>query len=167
MVALRSIIGLELQGAGGVGAVGLPRENVEARLEQWGGRLSIAVENGPSSVLVAGDRDALGELIEQCRTEGARTKRFPTDFASHSASGGGRGHRSHSPDPKSRCASRRRETRRAFRWGPGPPTPSLYAWSRTTRTTPSPPRTRPRIACCRWSVRGSPTTRSSTHHCSS
>lgn len=85
VVALRSVIALKLQGTGGMGAVGLPRENVAARLEQWDGKLSIAVENGPSSVLVAGDRDALGELIAQCKAEGVRTKRFPTDFASHSA----------------------------------------------------------------------------------
>ncbi|WP_405684020.1 type I polyketide synthase [Streptomyces sp. NBC_00057] len=85
VVALRSVIALKLQGTGGMGAIGLPREDVAARLEQWDGRLSIAVENGPSSVLVAGDRDALGELIAQCKADGARTKRFPTDFASHSA----------------------------------------------------------------------------------
>ncbi|MEU2718007.1 thioester reductase domain-containing protein [Streptomyces sp. NPDC007205] len=85
VVALRSLIALKLQGTGGMGAVGLPREDVAARLEQWDGRLSIAVENGPSSVLVAGDRDALDELVAQCKADGARTKRFPTDFASHSA----------------------------------------------------------------------------------
>jgi thioester reductase-like protein len=85
VVALRSLIALKLQGGGGMGAVGLPREKVAARLEQWGGKLSIAVENGPSSVLVAGDREALGELIAQCKADGVRTKRFPTDFASHSA----------------------------------------------------------------------------------
>ncbi|MER6030948.1 thioester reductase domain-containing protein [Streptomyces sp. NPDC001851] len=84
VVALRSAIALKLQGTGGMAAVGLPREDVAARLEQWDGRLSIAVENGPSSVLVAGDRDALDELVAQCKADGARTKRFPTDFASHS-----------------------------------------------------------------------------------
>lgn len=44
----------------------------------------MAVENGPGSVLVAGDRAALGEFIARCAADGARTKRFPTDFASHS-----------------------------------------------------------------------------------
>ncbi|MEU3777049.1 thioester reductase domain-containing protein [Streptomyces sp. NPDC032472] len=84
VIALRSRIALTLQGTGGMGAVGLPREEVEARLEKWGGRLSVAVENGPTSVLVAGERDALGEFIAECAADGARTKRFPTDFASHS-----------------------------------------------------------------------------------
>ncbi|MFE2698691.1 type I polyketide synthase [Streptomyces mirabilis] len=84
VIALRSRIALLLQGTGGMGAVGLPRAEVETRLEKWGGRLSVAVENGPTSVLVAGDRDALGEFIAECAAEGARTKRFPTDFASHS-----------------------------------------------------------------------------------
>ncbi|MGW5249464.1 thioester reductase domain-containing protein [Streptomyces sp. NPDC004129] len=84
VIALRSRIALALQGTGGMGAVGLPRAEVEARLEKWAGRLSVAVENGPSSVLVAGERDALGEFIAECAAEGAQTKRFPTDFASHS-----------------------------------------------------------------------------------
>ncbi|MFJ8311450.1 MULTISPECIES: type I polyketide synthase [unclassified Streptomyces] len=84
VVALRSVIALKLQGTGGMGAIGLPREEVAERLRRWEGKLSIAVENGPSSVLVAGERDALGEFIEECKADGARTKRFPTDFASHS-----------------------------------------------------------------------------------
>ncbi|MEU5696843.1 thioester reductase domain-containing protein [Actinosynnema sp. NPDC020468] len=85
VVALRSRIALDLQGTGGMGAIALPRADVEARLAKWAGALSIAVENGPNSVLVAGERDALAELIAECRADGARTKRFDTDFASHSA----------------------------------------------------------------------------------
>ncbi|MFE9566658.1 type I polyketide synthase [Streptomyces sp. NPDC006487] len=84
VIALRSRIALTLQGTGGMGAVGLARVEVEARLEKWAGRLSVAVENGPTSVLVAGEREALDEFIAECSAEGARTKRFPTDFASHS-----------------------------------------------------------------------------------
>ncbi|MFD8913598.1 thioester reductase domain-containing protein [Streptomyces sp. NPDC059575] len=84
VIALRSRIALTLQGTGGMGAVGLPRAEAEARLKKWEGRLSVAVENGPTSVLVAGERDALGEFIAECAADGARTKRFPTDFASHS-----------------------------------------------------------------------------------
>ncbi|GHF61681.1 type I polyketide synthase [Streptomyces thermodiastaticus] len=84
VIALRSRIALTLQGSGGMGAVGLPRAEVEERLARWDGRLSVAVENGPTAVLVAGDRDALGEFLAECAADGARTKRFPTDFASHS-----------------------------------------------------------------------------------
>ncbi|MFI2209523.1 type I polyketide synthase [Streptomyces sp. NPDC020141] len=84
VVALRSVIALGLQGTGGMGAVGMPREEVERRLVPWAGRLWVAVENGPGSVLVSGDREALGEFIARCAADGARTRRFPTDFASHS-----------------------------------------------------------------------------------
>ncbi|MYY08226.1 type I polyketide synthase [Streptomyces sp. SID4919] len=84
VVALRSAIVPKLQGSGGMGAVGLPRAEVEERLAPWADRLWVAVENGPGSVLVAGARAALGEFIARCAADGARTKRFPNDFASHS-----------------------------------------------------------------------------------
>ncbi|MFJ8043916.1 type I polyketide synthase [Kitasatospora sp. NPDC096147] len=85
VVTQRSRLALSLQGGGGMGAVALPRAEVARRLEQWDGRLSIAVVNGPSSVLVAGDRELLAEFLDQCTADGARTRRFATDFASHSA----------------------------------------------------------------------------------
>ena len=84
MIAVRSRLALALEGRGGMGAVALPRAVVEQRLAAWDGQLTVAVENGPTSVLVAGDRDALGEFLAQCAAEGARTKRFPADFPSHS-----------------------------------------------------------------------------------
>ncbi|MER5865506.1 thioester reductase domain-containing protein [Kitasatospora sp. NPDC002040] len=85
VVTQRSRLALSLQGGGGMGAVALPRDEVARRLEQWDGKLSIAVVNGPSSVLVAGDRALLDEFLDQCKADGARTRRFGTDFASHSA----------------------------------------------------------------------------------
>ncbi|MEU6153514.1 thioester reductase domain-containing protein [Actinosynnema sp. NPDC047251] len=84
VVALRSRIALKLQGVGGMGAVALPRAEVAARLAAWPGRLSVTVENGPNAVLVGGDRDALDEFLAGCKADGARVKRFDTDFASHS-----------------------------------------------------------------------------------
>ncbi|MBM7086592.1 type I polyketide synthase [Micromonospora humidisoli] len=84
VIAVRSRLALALEGRGGMGAVALPRAVVERRLADWDGRLTVAVENGPTSVLVAGDRDALGEFLARCAAEGARTKRFPADFPSHS-----------------------------------------------------------------------------------
>ncbi|AUG80452.1 Putative polyketide synthase [Kitasatospora sp. MMS16-BH015] len=84
VVTQRSRLALSLQGTGGMGAVALPRAEVERRLERWGGELSVAVVNGPSSVLVAGDRELLGEFLEECKADGARIRRFDTDFASHS-----------------------------------------------------------------------------------
>ncbi|MEV6926612.1 thioester reductase domain-containing protein [Dactylosporangium sp. NPDC051485] len=84
IIAVRSRLARTLEGLGGMGAVEMPRAEVERRLTRWAGRLTVAVENGPTAVLVAGDRDALTELLAECAAEGARTKRFPADFPSHS-----------------------------------------------------------------------------------
>ncbi|MEU0304579.1 SDR family NAD(P)-dependent oxidoreductase, partial [Streptomyces sp. NPDC006175] len=85
VVALRSQAILELSGLGGMMSVAEPAEKVEARLSEWEGRLSVAAVNGPSSVVVSGDGDALDELLVACRAEGVRAKRIDVDYASHSA----------------------------------------------------------------------------------
>ncbi|MCX5380981.1 type I polyketide synthase [Streptomyces sp. NBC_00091] len=78
VVALRSKALLALSGRGGMVSVPLPREEVAAGLDE---RLSIAAENGPRSVVVSGDPEALDALL--AGTEGAR--RIAVDYASHSA----------------------------------------------------------------------------------
>ncbi|RST05624.1 SDR family NAD(P)-dependent oxidoreductase [Streptomyces sp. WAC07149] len=78
VVALRSKALLALSGRGGMVSVPLPREEVAAGLDE---RLSIAAENGPRSVVVSGDPEALDALL--ATTEGAR--RIAVDYASHSA----------------------------------------------------------------------------------
>ncbi|MEU2874769.1 type I polyketide synthase, partial [Streptomyces olivoreticuli] len=62
VVALRArAIGEELSGRGGMVSVALPVD--EVRLEAWGDRVSVASVNGPSSTVVSGDPEALGELL--------------------------------------------------------------------------------------------------------
>ncbi|MFI2779955.1 type I polyketide synthase [Streptomyces sp. ALB3] len=85
VVALRSRAILELSGLGGMASVPEPSEKVRARLMPWDGRLSVAAVNGPSSVVVSGDADALDELLAACAAEGVRAKRIDVDYASHSA----------------------------------------------------------------------------------
>ncbi|MBM7443062.1 type I polyketide synthase [Streptomyces sp. HB132] len=85
VVALRSRAILELSGLGGMASVPEPSEKVRARLTPWEGRLSVAAVNGPSSVVVSGDADALDELLAACTAEGVRAKRIDVDYASHSA----------------------------------------------------------------------------------
>ncbi|MGW0608879.1 type I polyketide synthase, partial [Streptomyces sp. NPDC002640] len=65
VVALRSAALVRLSGKGGMGSVSLPAAVVESRLASWGGRLSVAAVNGPSSTVVSGDADALAELVER------------------------------------------------------------------------------------------------------
>ncbi|MES4907303.1 type I polyketide synthase, partial [Streptomyces sp. NPDC000395] len=86
VVALRSqAIARRLAGAGGMASVPLPVAEVEARLERWDGRVSVAAVNGPRSVVVSGDREALDGLIEEWSGEEVRIRRIAVDYASHSA----------------------------------------------------------------------------------
>ncbi|MEU0304678.1 type I polyketide synthase, partial [Streptomyces sp. NPDC006175] len=85
VVALRSRAILELSGLGGMMSVAEPADQVGERLGRWEGQLSVAAVNGPSSVVVSGDADALDELREACKADGVRCKRIDVDYASHSA----------------------------------------------------------------------------------
>ncbi|MGX1852356.1 beta-ketoacyl synthase N-terminal-like domain-containing protein, partial [Streptomyces sp. NPDC055299] len=85
VVALRSKAIRALSGRGGMVSVALPRPEVEELIEPWGGRISVAAVNGPSSVVVSGDGDVLGRLVEECREREVRARRIEVDYASHSA----------------------------------------------------------------------------------
>ncbi|MEU1883837.1 acyltransferase domain-containing protein, partial [Streptosporangium sp. NPDC020072] len=85
VVALRSQAITALSGEGGMASVSLPAAEAEARLAAWGGRLSVGVVNGPSSVVVSGEVEPLVELLAQLDAEGVRNRRVPVDYASHSA----------------------------------------------------------------------------------
>ncbi|MEU6085095.1 type I polyketide synthase [Streptomyces sp. NPDC047108] len=83
VVALRSKAIRAIAGRGGMVSVALPLGEVEELLSGWAGRIDIAAVNGPGSVVVAGDADALDELMAHCDTEEIRARRIPVDYASH------------------------------------------------------------------------------------
>ncbi|MEQ0565329.1 type I polyketide synthase [Amycolatopsis sp. NEAU-NG30] len=85
VVALRSKEILALGGDGGMASVALPAEAAAERLAGWGGELSLAAVNGPSSVVVSGDAGLLAEFVAGCAADGVRAKLIPVDYASHSA----------------------------------------------------------------------------------
>ncbi|WP_327130124.1 SDR family NAD(P)-dependent oxidoreductase [Streptomyces sp. NBC_01343] len=85
IVALRSQALTALSGQGGMVSVAQSAYAVRARLAPWGERLSLAAVNGPSSVVVSGEPDALDALLADCARDGIRAKRIPVDYASHSA----------------------------------------------------------------------------------
>ncbi|MFE9796455.1 type I polyketide synthase [Streptomyces goshikiensis] len=87
VVALRSqAIGRVLAGLGGMVSVPLPAAEVRERIAPWGEqRISVAAVNGPSSVVVSGEVQALDELLAACEADGVRAKRIAVDYASHSA----------------------------------------------------------------------------------
>nr|WLE93516.1 PKS T1 (KS-AT-DH-KR-KS-AT-DH-KR) [Streptomyces sp.] len=82
VVALRSKALTVLSGKGGMVSVAEPVEKVRERLDP---RISVAAVNGPGSVVVSGDSDALDELIAGCERDGVRARKVPVDYASHSA----------------------------------------------------------------------------------
>ncbi|MET3988244.1 beta-ketoacyl synthase N-terminal-like domain-containing protein, partial [Streptomyces sp. PvR034] len=86
VVALRSqAIAGSLAGLGGMMSVALPLAEVESRLVRWEGRLEVAALNGPTSVVVAGEPEALDELQAECEVEGVRARRVAVDYASHTS----------------------------------------------------------------------------------
>ncbi|ONI92326.1 hypothetical protein ALI22I_04510 [Saccharothrix sp. ALI-22-I] len=82
LVALRSraLVGL----SGAMASVAVPRDELAARISGWRGRLSVAAVNGPATTVVAGDDDAVAELLAQLANDGVRSNRIPVDYASHS-----------------------------------------------------------------------------------
>ncbi|MGW5698079.1 type I polyketide synthase, partial [Streptomyces asiaticus] len=87
VVVLRSqAIGRVLAGKGGMVSVALPVADVRERIAPWGEkRISVAAVNGPSSVVVSGEPEALDELVAACEADEVRARRVPVDYASHSA----------------------------------------------------------------------------------
>ncbi|MDH2430801.1 type I polyketide synthase [Sphaerisporangium sp. TRM90804] len=85
VVALRSKAVRALSGRGGMVSVSLPEKEMADRLRRWDGRVSVAAVNGPESVVVAGEPEALDELVAECEAEGVRARRIAVDYASHTA----------------------------------------------------------------------------------
>ncbi|MFF3176491.1 SDR family NAD(P)-dependent oxidoreductase [Streptomyces sp. NPDC057900] len=85
VVALRSrLVREHLTGQGGMMSVLLPLDRVEKYLERFDGRISVAAVNSPGAVVVAGEPAVLDELQSVCELDGARARRIPVDYASHS-----------------------------------------------------------------------------------
>ncbi|MEE4590641.1 SDR family NAD(P)-dependent oxidoreductase [Streptomyces sp. DSM 41524] len=86
VVALRSqAIARGLAGHGGMMSVSESADRVRERVTAWDGRISVAAVNGPGSIVVSGDPEALRELQAECEAEDVRAKLIPVDYASHSA----------------------------------------------------------------------------------
>jgi acyl transferase domain-containing protein len=84
VVALRSRTLRQLAGRGRMASIPLAADRVRDRLAPWGDRVAVAAINGPSSVVVSGDPDAVDQLVATYVAEGVRAKFVPVDYASHS-----------------------------------------------------------------------------------
>lgn len=85
VVALRSQALVALTGTGTMASIGLPPETLQPRLQRWQGRINVAAVNGPSNTTVAGDTDAIEELVTGCVADDIRARLIPVDYPSHSA----------------------------------------------------------------------------------
>ncbi len=85
VVAVRSRLVAGLDGDGGMGSVGLPVAEVQRRLAERAGDLSVAVVNTGESTVVAGDRGELEEFLVALEAEGVHCRRIDVDYAAHSA----------------------------------------------------------------------------------
>jgi polyketide synthase 7 len=84
VVALRSKAAAKLTGDGGLAVLPLPESEVSKWVRRWDGQLSIAAVNGPSAVVVTGDKAAVAGLVASCRDEGVLAQHLRATYASHS-----------------------------------------------------------------------------------
>jgi acyl transferase domain-containing protein/NADPH:quinone reductase-like Zn-dependent oxidoreductase/NADP-dependent 3-hydroxy acid dehydrogenase YdfG/acyl carrier protein len=85
VVTLRSKAISAIAGTGGMVSIALPVERVLSLIEPWTQSISVAAQNGPSSIVVTGNAAALDELMVVCERDDVPATRIPVDYASHSA----------------------------------------------------------------------------------
>ena len=72
-------------GQGAMAVVELGAAEAQKRVEGKGGRVSVAASNGPRSTVVAGDKEAVGEVLRELEAEGRFCRWVKVDYASHSS----------------------------------------------------------------------------------
>ncbi|MDN3057227.1 SDR family NAD(P)-dependent oxidoreductase [Streptomyces sp. SRF1] len=82
LVVARGRLLVGARGAGAMVSVALSAQRVRERLS---GGLEIAAENGPASVVVAGDPAEVAAFAEACEREGVRVRRVSDAFAFHTS----------------------------------------------------------------------------------
>ena len=81
---MRSRALARIAGQGGMIAVGLSPERFAERAAGFGDRVGIAAVNGPASLIVSADPEALEELLGGCQADGVQARRIASTVAGHS-----------------------------------------------------------------------------------
>ncbi|MFE3876604.1 type I polyketide synthase [Kitasatospora sp. NPDC059146] len=84
-VAARGRLMQRLPAGGAMVAVEATEQEVTALLTDHAGAAGIAAVNGPRSVVLSGEEDAVAPIVEQLSVQGRRTKRLTVSHAFHSA----------------------------------------------------------------------------------
>ncbi|MET0404595.1 MAG: beta-ketoacyl synthase N-terminal-like domain-containing protein, partial [Cystobacter sp.] len=84
VICRRSRLLRTVSGQGAMAVVELGMEEAQARLRSRESLLSVAVHNGPSSTVIAGDTVALEALLRELEAESVFCRRVHVDVASHS-----------------------------------------------------------------------------------
>jgi acyl transferase domain-containing protein/acyl carrier protein len=84
VICRRSALVCEVSGRGGMAVVELGKEELLPWLAPYGERLSVAAFNGPCTTVVAGETEALAELLPALEAGQVFCRRINVDYASHS-----------------------------------------------------------------------------------
>lgn len=85
IICRRSRLLNQVRGRGAMALVDLSPAEASEALQPYRGRLSLAVESGRRSCVLAGDADALDDLLANLQARGMFCRRIKVDVASHSA----------------------------------------------------------------------------------
>ncbi|HEX8075458.1 MAG TPA: SDR family NAD(P)-dependent oxidoreductase, partial [Thermoleophilaceae bacterium] len=83
IVTLRSKTLLQLLGRGAMALVGIPLDDLRPRMERFGERVTISALNSPTSIGLAGEREALEELVAEIKDGGQRARMLQAPGATH------------------------------------------------------------------------------------
>ncbi|WP_189062341.1 type I polyketide synthase, partial [Micromonospora parathelypteridis] len=84
LISARGRLMQALPSGGAMAAIGLDEATVAAALRADAARVQIAAVNGPTSVVISGDEEAVEELVGRWRAEGVRVRRLAVSHAFHS-----------------------------------------------------------------------------------